>query len=203
MVLTLDNKPLLEPYTIMIPEISFDRFLEFANEDISCELLDGVLIIHSPASFEHESIFKFLLILLELYSNKKSLGTPIGSHFVMKLSRKWVPEPDIIFLTPEDQKMLTDTYLDGPASVVFEILSNSNRLNDLEKKLPKYLEAGVKEVWIIDPKEKHISIHTSKNVKTFRDDQWAKSEIITGFRVKNTWLWSHPMILVETALREI
>ncbi len=202
-ILTINNKPIIEPYSIYIPEISFENLLKYANEDISCELLDGVLVIHSPASFKHESIFKFLLTLLEIYGTKKKIGTPFGSRFMMKLSDKWAPEPDIMFLTPEDQINLQENYLLGPASVVFEILSKTTRIDDLEKKLPNFLKFGVKEVWIIDPEEQKVEIHWPTAKSTFSDDTWVTSKIITNFKIKMSWLWEPDKKSVLEAFNEI
>lgn len=202
-ILTINNKPLIEPYSIYIPEISFENLLKYSNEDISCELLDGVLVIHSPASFKHESIFKFLLTLLEIYGTKKKIGTPFGSRFMMKLSDKWAPEPDIMFLTPEDQINLQENYLLGPASVVFEILSKTTRIDDLEKKLPNFLKFGVKEVWIIDPEEQKVEIHWPTAKSTFSDDTWVTSKIINNFKIKMSWLWEPDKKSVLEAFNEI
>ncbi len=127
MVITLNDKPLIEPYSIYIPDSSFDALLKYATEDVSCELLDGVLVIRSPVTFLHESIFRFLITLLGLYGAAHSLGLPVGSCFMIKLSGKWAPEPDILFLTPENQKNLKENYFLRPPSVVFEILSKGTR----------------------------------------------------------------------------
>lgn len=202
-ILTINNKLLIEPYSIYIPEITFEELLQYANEDISCELLDGVLVIHSPASFKHESIFKFLLTLLEIYGTETKIGKPFGSRFMMKLSKNWAPEPDIMFLTTDDQQHLQKNFLKGPASVVFEILSKTTRNDDLEKKLPKFLSYGVKEVWIIDPKEQKIEIHWSGKKATFSNDSWATSKIITNFKVKTSWLWNPNTKSVLEAFNEI
>ena len=203
MVITLNDKPLIEPFSIYIPDISFDVLLKYATEDISCELLNGVLVIHSPASFMHESIFSFLNTLLRFYGTAHSLGIPIGSRFMTKLSEKWAPEPDIMFLTPEDQKNLKENYLLGPPSVVFEILSKTTRNDDLEKKLPQYLKLGVKEIWIIDPKQKNVTLHWQGDSKIFQDNTWVKSKIIQGFKIKVSWLWDPNSLAVSDVLKEI
>jgi len=46
---------------------------------------------------------------------------------------------------------------------VAEILPPSNTAIEMERKLLLYREAGVQEYWIVDPKDKHISIYTFKN----------------------------------------
>ena len=100
-IITFHDKPILEPYTIHVQNFNFERYLEYAHEDIICELLNGVLIIHSPASLEHELIFKFLLTLLDLHAQEGNLGLIVGSRFTMRLSSKWAPEPDIMFIASD------------------------------------------------------------------------------------------------------
>ena len=189
----------------MIQNFNFRKFLEYANEDINCELINGVLIIHSPASLNHELIFKLILNLLDLYIQKNEIpGLSLGSRFTMRLSSKWAPEPDVMFIDREQEKNLHETYLDGPASVIFEILSPSTRDIDLQKKLPKYLECGVKEVWIIDLEEKSINIFFEGEKHTFLDqDEWISSKYIEGFRIKSRWLWNARNVNILEKLRHI
>jgi len=204
MGITFNDKPIPEPFTIYVLNFNFERYLEYAHEDINCELLDGVLTIHSPASLEHELIFKFLLTLLDLYSQEGNLGLVVGSRFTMKLSSKWAPEPDIMFIASDSKRNLKENYLDGPATVVFEILSPSTREDDLKKKLPKYMESGVKEVWIVDPMQNQLTIYWEKaNLSIYKGKEWAKSKFISGFCLKVDWLWSIKSISVLEKFNEL
>ena len=49
-----------DDYLLMKFNVSEDEFWEVANEDSNFELINGVLIIHSPASTEHEELFGYL-----------------------------------------------------------------------------------------------------------------------------------------------
>jgi Uma2 family endonuclease len=40
--------------------------------------------------------------------------------------------------------------------MIIEIMSPSNRRNDMLVKFRKYLQAGVREYWIVDPEEKTV-----------------------------------------------
>ena len=179
-------------YIIMKPEVSEEQFWELANEDSNYELIDGVLIIHSPASEEHEDIFAHLTTILRFYLQEHNLGKIYGSRFVMRLSPKWNPEPDIMIIMPENYTRITKTKLEGPADIVIEILSKATKETDLTKKLPKYLETGVKEVWIIDPDEKTIKIITTQEEFTWNDPQsedYLKSTILSDFKLQIKWIW--------------
>ena len=179
-------------YIIIKPEVSEQEFWELSNEDSNYELIDGVLIIHSPASEEHEDIFSHLNSILRYYLQETGKGRIYGSRFVMRLSQKWNPEPDILVIGPEKYKNVTKTRLDGPADLVIEILSKSIKEMDLGKKLPKYIESGVKEVWIIDPEEKSIRLITKEGEKNYNDpksDIKIESKFLPELKLQVKWIW--------------
>jgi len=108
-----------------------------------------------------------------------------------------------MFLTKEDQERLQETYLEGPASIVFEILSKSTRNDDISKKLPAYLASGVKEAWIIDPENETISIHWTDGEEDYTGNSRATSIILPGFWIRGSWLWTPDAMPVMSALDEI
>ena len=80
--------------------------------------------------------------------------------------------------------------MEGPADIVFEILSLSTRTYDLEQKLPLYLEKGVQEVWIIDPEDQSISRYAKENVvEQAKGEQFVWSNVLSPFGLTPTWLW--------------
>lgn len=193
-VLKFPNEKILErDFLIIQPDVTEKEFWELATEDIKCELLDGVLVIHSPADVEHEDIFRYLLTLLSLYFEKTREGKAYGSRLVMKLEPKWNPEPDILVITPEKYPNLKETHLEGPADIVIEILSKSTRKYDLEVKLPQFLKMGVQEVWIIDPEKKALNVYTTQQHLEFLDPLSQSpftSAVLPDFWIKPLWLWN-------------
>ena len=47
----------------------------------------------------------------------------------------------------------------GPPDFVIEILSPSTRKKDLTLKLAKYSNAGVRELWYVDPKYRRVTVY--------------------------------------------
>jgi Uma2 family endonuclease len=187
-----EEKILEGEYVIFQPDVSEEVFWEYVNEDSNCELINGVLVIHSPASEEHEDIFSYLNALFRLYLEKNNAGKIYGSRFVMKLSKKWNSEPDLFIVLPNNYSNIKYNYYEGPADLVIEILSKSTRELDLEKKLPEFLRVGVKEVWIIDSQNKELSIfHKNDNqvYKNYKSDEIVKSQVLPKFKFKIKWLW--------------
>ncbi len=191
MAIIIGNKTLFGDYKVIIRNISFDEFLEFANEDISCELLDGVLIINSPAGYRHQAISRFLITYLDQFGLKTGYGRALNAPFIVKLDPKWGPEPDLIFYKSSKESLIKDTYFDGLPDLIIEILSPTNRDDDLDKKLPKYLSIGIPEVWIIDPESRELIFYEGNKSKTVysRPDDVIVSKVIPNLHVRLKWLW--------------
>jgi len=201
-----EEKLLEGEYIIFQPEVSEEVFWEYVNEDSNCELIDGVLVIHSPASETHEDIFGYLYTILRFYLEKTNSGKIFGSRYVMKLSEKWNPEPDILIIKPENYSKIKTNYYDGAADLVIEIISKSTRELDLEKKLPEFLKAGVKEVWIVDPDNKELTVYFKDKQNKYSDyksDAIIKSSVLPYFQFRVKWLWSRERYPINLILSKI
>jgi hypothetical protein len=66
------------PYTIRVPNISSEQFDELVNEDNHAELINGVMVVPSPASLRHDEVAEFLRGMLSFYLDSKDLvyGSP-------------------------------------------------------------------------------------------------------------------------------
>ena len=193
MLLKFPKEMLIEgEYILLKPDVSEEEFWEISDEDSNFELIDGVLVIHSPASEDHEDILGYLQTILRVFLEETGQGKINGSRFVMRLNAKWNPEPDLMIIRPENYENIKETLYEGAVDVAIEVLSKSTKDIDLTKKIPKYLEAGVKEVWIFDPHDKTITIQSRKTKLIFQDpdaDDCIPSDIIENIPIKIKWIW--------------
>ena len=93
--------------------------------------------------------------------------------------------PDVSFWSykrvPKSQKI--DGYPEVAADLCVEIRSPSNTLRTLQKKATEYLEAGVRMVWIVDPKDESITVYRlpGQGVKRSRDELVDGEDVLPGF----------------------
>ena len=66
-------------------------------------------------------------------------------------------EPDLSVVCKPDK--LDEKGCHGAPDWVIEITSPSNKIMDYGRKLSLYQENGVREYWIIDPKQKFVTIY--------------------------------------------
>jgi Uma2 family endonuclease len=77
------------------------------------------------------------------------------------------------------------TMIEGIPTLVVEILSPSDTLEDVNEKIEAYLTARVPLVWIIDPHWKTVTVHrppTEPQLLNLRDEISAEPHL-PGFRV--------------------
>ncbi len=180
--------------------MSYEDFLDFCDEDTLAEWVNGKIERYSPASYGHQDLARWLISLLSIYLEIKKLGVICPAPFQMKTGRD-LPgrEPDIIFLKNENLGMLKETYLDGPADLAIEIVSEESLLRDRGEKFAEYEIGGVKEYWILDPGLKRADFFILKEGRYERcvEDELGvyRSEVIQGFWIKVAWLWNLPPVL--------
>ncbi len=181
-------------------EISYEDFLDLCDEDTLAEWVNGKIERYSPASNVHQDIVRWLTSVLSVYVEARELGIIRPAPFQMKTGPD-LPgrEPDVIFLRKENLGMLKETYLDGPADLVIEVVSEESLLRDRGEKFAEYEIGGVKEYWIIDPESKRADFFVLKAGRYERRVEDAEgiyhSEIIQGFWLRVAWLWDLPPVL--------
>lgn len=122
------------------------------DEHLNYELINGVVMMSPSPSKEHQWIAGTLI--QQFRNNAQSIGCKPYHELDFKANGD-VYKPDVmLFCEGHDPDIPT---------IVFEILSPSNRSTDLLLKAYKYELAGVKEYWIIDPKNLIIIVHDYVN----------------------------------------
>ena len=175
--------------------MSYQAFLKWADEDTLAEWVNGEVIMHSPASLPHQNIVGFLYEVLRSYTFFHHLGTVIHAPFQMKMENG--REPDILFIARDHQARLKNTYLDGPADLVVEVISPESAGRDRGEKFYEYERGGVPEYWLIDPLSQRVELYQLQArqfcmIRIGPDDIYY-SRVLPGFWLKVGWLWQSPL----------
>ncbi len=192
-----------------LPEkiLSIEQFLEWCEEDIQAEWVDGKIIIMSPASRKHQQIADFLSAILRIFSETKNLGLTISAPFSMRLDEtSAVREPDLLFISTANLHRLKETYLDGPADIAIEIVSPESIGRDREEKFVEYERVGIPEYWLIDPVHEQAEFYILKQGRYHLadiSDGIFRSQILPEFDLQTAWLWQNPLPNTLRVLREI
>lgn len=129
------------------------------------ELFNGEATEMSAPSIDHQEISMALSIELGTFLKGKKcklLASPVDVRINYKTRDNTVLQPDLIIVCDESKIENRKCCLGAP-DMAIEILSESTRHIDMLKKFNIYLEAGVREYWIVSPEDKIITVHVLEN----------------------------------------
>lgn len=180
-----------------ITRLTFDQFCDVLDENMKAHLIDGVMIMESPASDIHENLFGFLYFLLRGYVSKKAIGFIRGSRTLVRFSTEEAFEPDLAFIRKENSKKIKEQYIDGAPDLVVEIVSPGSRRLDRVEKKNRYAEYDVQEYWLIDPYEQTAEFFY------LHEGEWQElpvdargvfvSRVVSGFWLRRDWLFAEEL----------
>ena len=163
-----------QPRTRRRQLLTYDDYLTFPDSDgIRKEIIEGELFMSPAPAMKHQSISKKIFRILDDYITKNNLGEVWYAPCDVIFSNINVMQPDILFISNENYKILTALYIKGAPDLIIEILSPSTIENDRIYKKLVYEKFGVKEYWIVDPQEEIIEVWALKDTR-FQLHQKAK-----------------------------
>ena len=187
MSLTLESPP----QSATRPRVTADELLAMPNAK-DFELVNGVLVERNMG-WESECIGMNISGLLWNYCREHGCGWVHGSSAGYQCYEETYPDdpdrvrkPDVSYLSAE--RIAADAELAGHCDIVpdlaVEVISPNDRYHEVEEKVDEYLQAGVRLVWVVDPKKKTIRIHRADG--TIQDlhlsDELSGEDVIAGFR---------------------
>jgi Uma2 family endonuclease len=190
--------------------LTFEEFHDWCDEDTWAEWVDGEVQMVSPSSDPHADLSGFLQAVLRYWTDVRDLGVVRAAPFLMRLPDpiKRGREPDLLVIRQENLGRLRETYLDGSADLVVEIVSPESIARDRGDKYLEYEQGKVPEYWLLDPERTqaefyqlgadgryHLALGGSSGIYT--------SPVLGGFTLPVEWLWRKPLPKLPDALREL
>lgn len=126
----------------------------FAPEE-RIELIDGEVYTVSPPSPQHAGMVKRIAKLLEQAYGDRCV---VSVQDPLVLNEYRLTEPDIALLKPNASFYMDRHPQAEDALLVIEV-SRTSLNYDKTEKLPRYAEAGVAEVWIVDVDAELLEVH--------------------------------------------
>ena len=125
------------------------------------ELFDGEMVMMASPTTTHQGVLGWLLVEISSHiREKKGKCQVIPAPFAvfLKDDGKNYLEPDIVVIC--DEKKLDEKGCHGAPDWAIEIISPSSKTMDYIRKCALYEQAGVREYWIVDPKERSVLVYS-------------------------------------------
>lgn len=129
-----------------------------------CELIDGRIVSMSPTGGEHAHIESQLDFELKLFVRGKKIGWVLVGEvgIYTRHSPDRVRAADVAFISRERLPAgLVRGFLDVAPELVVEIMSPTDRWQDVRQKIEEYFSAGVIWVWVVEPENRTVLVYDS------------------------------------------
>jgi len=145
---------------------TYEDYLSWDGEE-RYELIDGWAYLMASPTPSHQEIS--LALAAEIRSFLKGKPCKVYQDIDVHLSpkaitrktlslqrKKTVVRPDISVVC--DPGQISDSGCDGAPTLVVEVHSPSTKRFDMKKKFEEYRLCGVKEYWMVDPRERTVQV---------------------------------------------
>jgi Uma2 family endonuclease len=146
--------------TALIP---IAEYLE-ASYRPDCDYVDGRLVERNVGERDHSKIQGELFHYLRL--RRRALGIHAFVEQRVQVSPTRFRVPDVCVVAGQEP---ADQIFHQPPLLCVEILSRSDRRNDMQERIDDYLNFGVKYVWVINPQARQAWVHTTGGTHEVKD----------------------------------
>lgn len=169
-----------QPFTV-------DELMHLPDDGYQHEIVHGELVNMPPAGEEHGDISQAInhrLLNWEEGRNRGKVTVP-DTGFVVTSDSRNVYMPDVAYIRLErlppdrDRTKFIGTHPD----VAVEIVSPSDRVIEVVRKVRTYLDAGVSMVLLVDPQSRSIDVHSPDRavITLTDDDEFDGGDVLPGF----------------------
>ena len=152
----------MDPLPGTATEADVIRYLDGGNKRLY-ELIDGTLVEKAVGTLE--SILAAALITrLSNYADAHDLGLVSGADGPFRMLLGNVRYPDVSFIPWSafpDREIPDDAIWSTVPTLAIEVLSDSNTVKEINRKIGEFFSVGIQSVWVIDPPSRTAKIYIS------------------------------------------
>jgi|ERR1043165_2631493 Uma2 family endonuclease len=166
-----------------------EELLALPKDNGKYELVDGELVRMAPSGYEHSDVCIELGVRLRPFARTNKLGRVLEGQAGFWMKSGNLRAPDLSFVSKDRERKLERLptgFFNGAPDLAVEVLSPSDRMTDLMKRIVDYFESGAKLAWVINPKTKTVSIYRSPTaVRVLGEtDVLTGEDVVPGFTIR-------------------
>lgn len=157
-----------------------DEFLRLPETNLPLQLVNGEVIeLPAPELMHQDCVGNIYVLFRQAAQNigGKAYVAPVDVYF----DDLNVPQPDVLWLAPDSACQPIGTQrLSGPPDLIAEVLSPGTAHIDRRTKFRLYEKFGVREYWLIDPRDQLVEVWQYVEGRFVLLDVYAPSETFTS-----------------------
>ncbi|HEV2349491.1 MAG TPA: Uma2 family endonuclease [Terriglobia bacterium] len=164
----------------VIPKLTYDEFRELPDDGKRYELIHGEVHLTPSPTTRHQWVLHTLDYSLTTHVQREKLGEVWVAPLDVRLSGDTSVQPDLLYVSSARADIIQENFIAGAPDLAVEILSPSTAAHDRVTKLRLYADAGVAQVWYIDPMAKTVEVLKLEARKYFVDSALAGDQVLTS-----------------------
>jgi len=157
--------------------------------DLRMELIRGELLTMAPAGFDQGATGGTLHVLLGSYVRAHRLGVVLTSDtgYIFTTDPDTMRCPDTSFFSsariPKEPAM---GFFPGAPDLAVEVISPSDKFEEVEEKVEDYLSVGAQLLWVVSPRRKTVTVYRPGAQPERRgvNDTLSGEDVVPGFTVQ-------------------
>jgi Uma2 family endonuclease len=187
--------------TVETKRMTAEEFLEWANRPENQEKLyelDQGEPVEMPSPSEFHGVVCFLIAyLLGKYVFQRGKGYVCSNDTGLLVGRDpdTVRGPDVMLFDEMRRfEQLSRKFATGLPKLVVEVLSPSDQISKVNRRLSQYLKRGVPLVWLVDPDLRIVTVYRpGKDLYTVEEtEELTGDEVLPDFRCRVAELFALP-----------
>ena len=165
--------------------MTIEQFAQMNTSDTEdFELVEGELIPLSSGTPLHGKVRDLLVHFLLGYFRSRPDGDAIA-EIDCRLSDHTVRRADVSIFVGERIRQIDLRKVPIPFApdIAVEVLSPSESAIDVNRKVHQYLDAGCREIWLIDADNGDVFVHAATGIRLLRGEHSLESPLLPGFSV--------------------
>jgi Uma2 family endonuclease len=172
-----------------------EELMELEDDGLKYELMRGELVTMAPAGRRSSRLGAEIVGRLLAHVKSLGLGEVYGADggFILARNPDIVLAPDASFVRAERlHDVGEDGYLPLAPDLAVEVISPSERAGHISAKIIEYLDAGVRLIWLVDPRRQTVTVYTpDRTAHILRGpDVLDGADVLPGFNLPLTELFT-------------
>jgi len=176
-------------------KLDYDDLAHTPNDGLMYELADGELHVTPSPNPRHQWISKTLQRQLEAYFEGRGIARVYDAPIDVVLTKHDVFIPDLVVVM--DRSMVTERAVEGPPTLVIEVLSPGTAQYDRTTKSRRYAALGIQHFWIVDIDNQVVEIYRRsdgryEDIARVRGGASFDLPDFPGLTIETAPLWAEP-----------
>ncbi len=159
---------------------TYEDYCQTPDDGKRYEIIDGELYASDVPPVAHQLVVGNLLMVLSIYLKHCEIGKVIMGPLEVFFSATNIAQPDVIFISNDNSKIIKPTKIKGAPDLVLEVFSPGTEKRDCTIKAKMYAKFGVREYWLAKEKTATVEIRRLQKGKLVPVACLEKSDVLTS-----------------------